>query len=313
MPIECVFPVDWAAFFEAVAVGWLGYVMVARSFVSLKAFGDLVIAVAVLERLSGPGAGGVEILYGSHLSDLVSALEPRVAARRIQLASTSVPAMYDVRKAGLPRALASLAEVRAALARSAPEQGVLVFDRNQARERIIAGRLAHRALPVAGNIYDAYDLALREFGLEPGSVLSGTAYRGGTIGLFTASRVARKDIPLELLEPLIARLNEAGAPSIIYLLEGERPDITASHLPHVVIPRTFGALIGAVRECSLVVSADSLPAHLAEREGLPVYVLSPASNEFWLPRSSFVHRNWGLFSDGTPDAIATKILGMRAA
>ena len=70
-----------------------------------------------------------------------------------------------------------------------------------------------------------------------------------------------------------------------------------SGLPHVIVPRQFSALRDAIASTSLVFSADSLPAHMAESLGKNVFVLTPRPNDFWMPHSVFVHRRLALFNE----------------
>jgi hypothetical protein len=48
----------------------------------------------------------------------------------------------------------------------------------------------------------------------------------------------------------------------------------------------------------LVISADSLPAHIAEIKGFKPVVVSPIDNSYWLPQTSFHSGAWSLFEDG---------------
>lgn len=52
-----------------------------------------------------------------------------------------------------------------------------------------------------------------------------------------------------------------------------------------------------------MISADSLPAHLAEYRGTPAFVASPVTNPYWLPSRAFTGRHWGLF-DQMPELTA---------
>jgi hypothetical protein len=59
----------------------------------------------------------------------------------------------------------------------------------------------------------------------------------------------------------------------LFLLEGERPDLEDDNPPFNIVPRQFTALCSAIADVDLVISADSLPAHLAERAGKPCLCL----------------------------------------
>ena len=61
--------------------------------------------------------------------------------------------------------------------------------------------------------------------------------------------------------------------------------------------RNFSSLIDAVSGSDLVVTADSLPGHLAEYLDVPAYVVSPKDNLYWLPLSCFTNGGWSRFED----------------
>jgi hypothetical protein len=95
---------------------------------------------------------------------------------------------------------------------------------------------------------------------------------------------------------VVDQLGRAGLRPLVIALDGEKLDLPAG-APVRRIERNFGAVSAAVCSSALVVSADSVPAHLAEYFDVPTYVLSPAPNEYWLPLSSFLTRGWSLFGD----------------
>jgi ADP-heptose:LPS heptosyltransferase len=110
-----------------------------------------------------------------------------------------------------------------------------------------------------------------------------------------SSRVAYKRMSEGVIARLAAQL-EAFGPCSVINLEGEEcvvpPGITVCE-----IERTFTALIRTLRKVDLVVSADSLSAHLAEYLGIPTYVVTPVPNEYWLPLLAFERQAWCLFGE----------------
>lgn len=63
-----------------------------------------------------------------------------------------------------------------------------------------------------------------------------------------------------------------------------------------MVPRRFQAMADAVRSVDAVISADSMPAHMAEYFGSPVFVVSPVPNAYWLPLSCLTTDRWVLFN-----------------
>ena len=266
-------------------------------YVSIKAFGDLVIAVSCLTGVRA-GQRRPTILAGSHLNFLINSLAPDVPIRELSLASSAVPALFDAKAAGPRRALASLVELFSEIQRVTAPSDLLVFDSLGPRQNMVAAFRAKAAMPARDNIYLAYDASVSQYGFDPVARQVGRPeHGGGRIGIFPASRLASKFIPLTLLERIVEDASASGREIAIHLLEGERRDVHESGLPVIVWPRDFVALGKAVSSCDLVISADSLPAHLAENASLPSFVLGPEPNTYWLPASAYFNRRWSTFGD----------------
>ena len=59
----------------------------------------------------------------------------------------------------------------------------------------------------------------------------------------------------------------------------------------------FDSLVKSIKEFDLIVSADSLPAHIAEYFGINVFVFSPVDNHYWLPKSAFLNGAYAKFDE----------------
>ena len=117
------------------------------------------------------------------------------------------------------------------------------------------------------------------------------------MGIFPGSRVSTKNLPVNVIDRINSSAAGASLRSTLFLLEGERRDLENADRPHRIVPRSFSALIEAIASVDLVVSADSLPAHLGERLGKPVFVVSPVPNHYWLPLSSVRLEHHCIFDD----------------
>jgi hypothetical protein len=270
--------------------------------VVLKAFGDLVIAATELER--APAGMDVSLTVGRHLEPLARALKLSVPCRSLAKSEPNVPAMYDVKRRGPIAALVSLARTRRAL-HAEPLNGPLLFDRIGPRERFLSLPHQMASLPDRNNIYLAYraltgagdaTLPSQQFGDQP------------TIGIFPGSRVEAKNLSAGLVDDIAAHCSARGWRTETLLLDGERDDLQRAERAHRIIPRDFAAMIAAVEFCDGIVSADSLPAHLAERAGKPVFVFSPVTNDYWLPHSSYIAGYHALFGAGAQSSAFDRFL-----
>jgi hypothetical protein len=268
------------------------------SFASYKALGDLVIAVSSIERVPIEQRSNIRLVFGSHLRDLVDAIEPGFETEIFDVGESHVPSIFDIRKNGIVKATRSAIAMRASLRRRFHRKGELaILDKAGIREKLIAHGICRASLPSSDNIYNAYFRILADAGFEmaqPGYQKGGSA---ATVGIFPGSRVAAKNIPSEAIDKLEAVAETISLHSTLFLLDGERRDLEKSGRAYEPVARTFRSLISAIEAVDLVVSADSLPAHLAERMGKPVFVVSPKENPYWLPLSSFQSGRHSLFAD----------------
>lgn len=276
------------------------------SLVALKAFGDLVIMVSCMERRSIGMGTSVELLLARHLQPLFDALESKISTRIVAHRETSLPSLFTIKSDGLANAVRSALGLRRAIDDAQiPPENVLVFDRLGIRERLVTNGRERLVIPQADNIYLSYDrffdgLALPDLGRDH------LGDGRGPVRIFPGSRVPAKNLPVGLISGLIATSTDRGNVTELMLLEGERPDLEASGLPFTLVPRSFAAMIGAVRGAGKVISADSMPAHIAEHAGRAVFVFSPVPNRYWLPRSTFLSRWDALFDD---DASSSRLAG----
>lgn len=264
----------------------------APDLVAIKSFGDLVIALTAIARRDA-ARPAPRLLLGEHLRPLFAALEatlplPMIAVLRH--GQSGVPSAYDARKNGLRAAASSLMALRREIRLTQANR--LLFDRLGWRERFIAAGRPVQGLPGADNIYLAYEKVLGGHGQG-----SAGPPASSILGIFPGSRLARKNLPLQVIEAARRAAMAQGVLPHLYLLEGERPDLEQAAVASTILPRSFETMINAVVQCGAVVSADSMPAHLAEALGVPVYVASPMPNPYWLPRSAFVARRWCVFGD----------------
>jgi ADP-heptose:LPS heptosyltransferase len=266
--------------------------------VTLKAFGDFLIAYSAFLRAKACHmTADIQLLAGDHVRPLALALGvPEAQVHYIGSSSLKdVPAAFDARRRGLWAASRSLMALRQAVHNAQPAHRQLLFDRLGLREQFIGGGRLRQALPQqAPNIYLAYDAHfLTEAAAAPRFELGGAARRALIVA---ASRVPHKVLPREVIARVHQQLVDRGVAAQVLLLEGEEVEVPRS-VGLVRVPRQFSALIASLRETDIVVSADSLPAHIGEHLGKPTFVISPTPNPYWLPRAAFLQGGHGLFGN----------------
>ncbi len=270
-------------------------------FVSLRAFGDFVIASQAMRIANAiPSDRRVSLLAGEHLYPLAAALKIDSNVQFVASGS-SIPAIFDLRRCGVWDGLISLMNLRREFS-VLPMKDRLIFDRWGWREMYFARNGPHAVLPKSPNIYCAYEEILLSAGFMlpdgvnlPKRTILDYALNKKAI-IVPHSRLSSKSIPMGVLRGLCKALKSKGVPCEIIVFEGEDFD-TFPDIPTRRIPRSFTSLIETILSASMVFSADSLSAHLAEYYQIPVFVCTPTPNRYWLPRSAFESCAWALFGE----------------
>jgi len=211
----------------------------------------------------------------------------------------TVPAAFDVSVRGPRAAFASLLRIRQAIQQNVRREDFLLFEWLTAREHFIAwpNKRAEVGRTKEPNIYWSY---AKFFGQPLACPLPSVEPR--SIVLFPDSRKPDKILTPEVIteigrecakRSLPLRCILIGKPSPHGVLPGVQgvPDLRVEWIDG------FDSLVSAVKTADIVVSADSLPAHIAEYFGVPVFVFTPVQNDYWMPASSFQHGGFALFND----------------
>lgn len=255
---------------------------------SSLAFGDFLIDCNFIRR-TGPAH---RLLAASYLRPLAEALGYQGPLSYFEMPAKDVPpSAFNARKAGLGAIAASLWRLRAGLlSATAPADTIHVPHRDirwrlaTAPRRIDALRLPHE------NIYLAYCARL---GLTPQDLIVPMPARPREVLVFPDSRQPAKQIAESTLRA-VADINErAGLRTRIMRVRPPEPGRVDAPGEHSLwgLP----ALVRAVREAEVIVSADSLPGHLAEYFERPAFILTPQANEPLMPLSVLLRQRWGRF------------------
>ena len=266
------------------------------AFATAKSLGDFVIAHSVLHRLPADAKKGIRLISSSCVEELQAILPADVNVTLVESGGQRVPALFDLKKRGALAAARSALSLRREFRRLARHRNeLLAFMVFGARERFIAGGWPVLTARAKGpNIYATYQQFLAEQGVRTAAQRCRFTGNLRTVGIFPESRLAVKRLDFGTLSVIFQRLAHAGARAKLFILEGDESTVRSG--PDVVcIPRNFRSLAQAIESVDAVISADSLPAHLAEYLARPVFVATPVANEYWLPYQCFQDESWGTF------------------
>jgi hypothetical protein len=233
------------------------------------------------------------MLAASHLEPIYRALGRPVEVRWVELTQGGkLPAVYDVRLQGLPAAMRSILDVRRAIRKNVAKDEVLVVEELGARERAMTWpRPCEQIGRTAPNIYCSY---ARHFASEAGGIRVGDDPK--QVAIFPDARLPHRVLPDHLLvsirDECAARGLKVKAVRVGKGTSNSGPD----GIPVEWIDG-FDALVSAIRSADIAVSSDSLPGHIAEYFGVPVFVFVPQRKDFWMPGSAFETRGFAMYSD----------------
>lgn len=268
---------------------------------ALKSFGDFVIALSSVGRVQPqPEHPQPIVVAGRHLNALAVALGVAARIRFIGDETwTDVPAAFDIGRRGKVSAIRSMLVLRRWL--SALDRGsALVFDQIGWRERFIGGSHQRIGLPRASdNIYLAYDSLLIGLGYEVAAKETAPNWPVQRAVIIPGARLAHKIMPTTVIAAIDAELRGRGIQATVITLDGETLEVPPG-VCSMVLPRRFDALVATVKATDMVISADSLSAHLGEYHGLPTFVATPVPNQYWLPQLAYLSKGWATFDDLHP-------------
>ncbi len=267
--------------------------------VSLRAFGDFVIATRMARavRKLPPDVAALTVFTGDHVRSLARVLGIEDQVQFIPT-GTEVPAAFDVRLRGVGKAAVSLLKLRSQMA-ALPANSELIFHTYGMRERFIGWQYVRHGLVPGLNVYLAFEQTLQALGFGLDRMDRSKPAHGAKLQrarIFPAARMVERCIPGDVMMRVCNQLREHGIDCEVVSLAGESGSVPPQ-LPVKKIERSFVALSEEIKTCDLVITADSLPGHLADYLDVPAYVLSPIRKEYWLPRSCFTQNAWSLFDD----------------
>jgi hypothetical protein len=272
--------------------------------VSVKGFGDLVIALTCLARVRPECRHRINLLVGRHLQPLLAVLDAPFGSTVVDHPDAGPAALFQVRSRSPLAVLRSAVGVRRGLRRASAANGrVLVFDEMDIRHRFLASGKPVRSLPPSDNLYRSWALFLDGEKLTAPARAAVPVPHGRRLHIFPGAREAERRFSLDLLRALVSEARQAGLEPVVYTVDGELPELNDGSLPLEVMARDFGRTLAAVSAADRVISADSMTAHLAEHLHKPVYVLAPREKFFWLPLSAATAGRHALF--GQPSAETT--------
>jgi hypothetical protein len=261
---------------------------------SSLAFGDFVIDCNFMRR-AGPKTG---ILAASYLEPLARALEYPGRLCFFDMPATDVPpSIWNVRRARLGAILRSAIALMRGIRRVLPAGDTLTLPTRDIRWKAICWprRIEFTREP-GENIYFAY---IARLGIDPNALLTPLSSRPASVLILPESRQIARNLSEETVQRIVAINREVGVRSLIVRVRppGSGPPLAENE----VELWGLSSMIESVKMAEAVVSADSLPVHLAAYFMRPAFVFTPVPRASWpqLPASVLLPGAWSDTTDMT--------------
>jgi hypothetical protein len=259
---------------------------------SALAFGDFLIDCNFVRRAGSQH----RILAASYLRPLAEAINYEGLISFFDMPAQDVPpSLFNVRHANFYEIFASLRRMRAGVITSTLQIDKINVPHRDIRWRLLSmPRQIYPLRLTQENIYLAYCL---RFGLAPQNLVVPMPVRTREVVVFPDSRQPAKQISETTLRELVDINAAAGV--LTRVVRVRPPQTGQIDVPGEISLWGLTALVKTVREAEVIVSADSLPGHLAEYFERPVFILTPQENEPLMPLSVLLHKRWGRFDNMT--------------
>lgn len=257
---------------------------------SAIAFGDFLIDCHFM-RLARPGR---QLLAASYLRPLAEAIEYSGPIRYFDMSAKDIPpSLFNARRASLAAIWGSLVRMRRGILDATDERDVVTVPHRDIRWRLACAPRRMNALRRKHeNIYLAYCAHL---GLDIERLVIPIDTTCRELLIFPDSRQTSKQIPESTLNAVTAANTRAGIRTVI--IRARPPDPVRVDPDGEFSLWGLPALVESIRNAEAIVSADSLPGHLAEYFKRPAFILTPYANESMMPLSVLLRQRWCRFDD----------------
>lgn len=261
-------------------------------FCSALAFGDFVIDCNFMQYAGSNDS----LLAASYLKPLADALGFQGRIEFFNMPSNDIPpTVFGARKGRFSGILRSSYLLRKGILGSVGKNDTLHVPVEDLRWQAICWPHSVNAVRTKKeNIYNAY---CDRLGVEPSSLVAVNSRKPSSILIFPDSRQAIRKIPDSTVSMLIAANDKLGLSTVVVKIRP--PGQQASCVANEISIWGLAALIELIKNADAIVSADSLPAHIAAYFMRPIFVITPVPKASWpqLPPSVLIPGFWSGVSD----------------
>jgi len=269
-----------------------------KIFLCLKSYGDFVIQLYAIKNFNG--SKNVDgILITKHLKPLSDALSFGIKVLIVG-DRKNYPAIFNLKSSNLLKILSDYIYYIFIFSSKCYKNFLIILDSYTIRYSIVLFNNNVQFLPSSKNIYLAYAdfLNCKKVQFSTNKKCIRKKNTPTIVGIFVDSRVDIKRIRDSSLSLIVKLLSEYDTVVRVFFYaksknQDYRPLMGCSYEWY----SSFEKLISNLTAVDIVISSDSVTAHLAELFEKPVYVILPYRNDYWLPLSSYISNSCCTFDD----------------
>jgi len=265
-----------------------------NKFICLKSFGDLVIVAHSINKYSKNKKNN-QILISKHLLPITKILGSSLNIITIGN-KYDYPAIFNLKNSRISKIIYDFIYYIYFLHRNLLLNDSVIIDNNNIRYDLILPLTKKILIPYSKNIYISY---AKFFNFDIYNLNNKLINYNSklNIAIFPDSRIDLKKLSLSLIEVIRKKISKFDINFYVYMYTDLKNKDKYKNNFNVINYFSFNELSDIIQDNDIVISSDSLPAHLAEFFEKPVFVISPFRNEYWLPFSSFINRYWCTFNE----------------
>lgn len=252
--------------------------MKTRYILSSLSFGDFVIDLFFAKKVSN-----LKIIAADYLKPIAKAMDSMDLVEFIEVKHEIPPRLFSLKTSALHRVIFSFFRLFLSF-KKIPVNKNLYVNANSIRWKLLFfyRKLSFLRNPKQ-NIYEAYCKMLN---INFNSLIL-PIKKKKTIKIFPGSRQAKKNIPKSILQTYTNYLEERSVKYEIIYVKGKSENIENSKEID-----GLGLLISEVKECDGIISADSLPIHIATYFNKDCFLISPEPSFPLMPIHILKNKLW---------------------
>ena len=252
---------------------------------SFQGYGDFVVTLHIFKMFDNKKSN-IRILSSNSCKTLSNELKVNNVVDFINIAGPNgYPSFIDIKRQGLILGLKSLFDIRKKLS-LLKKNRLIVFHSYQLKEILIGYGQNSIFLKGSHNIYMQYENFFKDYFTINNLSSNRKDPSEKKVTIFPISQNPLKSFSNKLQHILSSQLENLGINYEFIYLHGE--EIGRKNVNNVkVINKTFSDLVQVIQNANLIITCDSLPAHLGEYLDKNVFVLSKKENKYWLPPQAY--------------------------